>query len=90
MDITLTPEQNDVVRQAVESGRIHDSLQAMQQAMALWVQRERRRAELVASLDVAEASLVRGDGIAITRESMDTMVHDIMERCARRLSADSP
>ncbi len=90
MDITLTPEQSDIVRQAVESGRVHDSRQAVEQAIALWVERERRRAELVTSLEAAEASLSRGEGIVITRDSMEAMVRDVIDRCARRLSPDGP
>jgi len=86
MEIKLTPEHCDFVRHAVEAGRIRNSDQAVQEAMALWVERERRRAELLASLDAAEASLARGEGLAITRESMKTLAHDVMERNRRRFA----
>jgi hypothetical protein len=53
----------------------------------LWVARERRRAELLASLHAAEASLARGEGKAITRESMDGLARDVMERNRHRFPA---
>jgi Arc/MetJ-type ribon-helix-helix transcriptional regulator len=60
MQIALTPEQRDFVRLAVEEGRVRSLDQAVAEAMALWIERERRRAEMLASLDVAESSLSRG------------------------------
>jgi Arc/MetJ-type ribon-helix-helix transcriptional regulator len=80
MEIDLTPEQTDFVRHAVQTGRVRDPAQAVQEALSLWVERERRRAELLASLDTAEASLARGEGKPITRESMNSLVRDVMER----------
>jgi Arc/MetJ-type ribon-helix-helix transcriptional regulator len=67
IDIT---EQQEFVRQAVESGRYERPEDAVQAAMTLWVERERRRAEILAAVDIAKASIDRGDGIEITRESM--------------------
>jgi Arc/MetJ-type ribon-helix-helix transcriptional regulator len=84
MEIHLTPEQSDFVRHAIETGRLHDPVQAVQEAMTLWVERERRRTELLASLDAAEVSLVRGEGMAITQDSMVNLVHDVMQRNRNR------
>jgi Arc/MetJ-type ribon-helix-helix transcriptional regulator len=70
MQINLTPEQRDVVRYAVETGSVHDQEEAVQQAMALWMTRQRRRAEILARVDAAEASLARGEGIVITQEGV--------------------
>ena len=54
----------------------------------LWVARERRRAELLASLHAAEASLARGEGKAITRESMESLARDVMERNRHRFPTE--
>lgn len=35
---------------------------------ALWEERERTRAEILAAVDDVEASLARGEGLAITQE----------------------
>jgi Arc/MetJ-type ribon-helix-helix transcriptional regulator len=44
MRIALTPEQKDFLRRAVESGRFERAEDAVQEALGLWVERERRRA----------------------------------------------
>jgi Arc/MetJ-type ribon-helix-helix transcriptional regulator len=88
MEIDLTPEQTDFVRHAVQTGRVRDSAQAVQEALSLWVERERRRVELLASLDAAEASLARGEGKPIARESMDSLVRDVMERHRHRFQGE--
>jgi Arc/MetJ-type ribon-helix-helix transcriptional regulator len=77
MKIDLTPEQNEAVRHAVETGRVHEPEEAGRQAMALWVEREHKRAEFLASLDAAEASIARGEGGIITRELMRELAEDV-------------
>jgi hypothetical protein len=69
MKIELTQEQNTVVRYAIETGRVLDQEQAGREATALRVERERRRAELLASLDAAEASLARSENIVLGRDA---------------------
>jgi len=88
MEINLTPEQSDVVRHAVDTGRVHDPEQAVQEALVLWMERERRRAELLAGIDAAEASLTRGEGRVITQESMQSLAHEVMERNRHRFPAE--
>jgi Arc/MetJ-type ribon-helix-helix transcriptional regulator len=78
MQIELTPEQDDVVRHAIASGRIARPEEAVAQAMADWVERERQRAELIASLDEAAASTARGEGIRIeTDEEFEAFFGEI-------------
>ena len=67
-----------------------EKLEAVQEALSLWVERERRRVELVTSLEIAEASLARGEGIAVTRESMKILAHEVMERHRDRFRAERP
>jgi len=63
MRIDLSPEQQDFVRRAVDSGRFKRAEEAVQEALGLWVERERRRAEILAAVDAAQASIDRGEGI---------------------------
>ncbi len=77
MQIDLTPEQQDFVRQAVDSGRFARAEDAIQAALALWVERERRRAEILAAIDAARAEIARGEGIEITEESMRELAEEI-------------
>jgi Arc/MetJ-type ribon-helix-helix transcriptional regulator len=80
MQIDLTPEQQDFVRQAIASGRLERPEDAVQAAMELWVERERRRSEILAAVDIAKASIDRGEGTEITRESMRALAEDVKRR----------
>ena len=63
MELHLTPDQEAFIRQGIEAGRFHCREDAVQEAMSLWVERERRRLEIVAAVELAEASLARGEGV---------------------------
>ena len=56
--------------------------------MALWERRERARAEILASVDAAEAALVRGEGRAITQESMRNLAAEVKQRGRARLAVE--
>jgi Arc/MetJ-type ribon-helix-helix transcriptional regulator len=88
MQIEFTPEQQDFVRQAVESGRFERPEDAVQAAMTLWVEHERRRTEILAAVDIAKASIDRGDGIEITRESMRALAEDVKRRGRAQLAGE--
>jgi putative addiction module CopG family antidote len=88
MEVTLTADQQAFVEQAIQNGRLHNEEEAVREALALWEERERKRIEFLASLDEAEASLARGEGIEITPESMRTLVAEIRERGRQRLAAE--
>jgi len=60
MEVHLTDDQKAFIRQAIETGRYAREEDAVQEALSLWEERERRRAEILASVDQAEASLARG------------------------------
>jgi len=60
MNVELTPDQRAFVEKAIESGRIGGEEESVQQALALWEERERRRLEIVAIIDEADASLWLG------------------------------
>ena len=88
MQVELTAEQLDLIRRAVASGRVPDAEGAVREALALWVERERRREEILAAIDQAEASLARGEGRVITRESMREVAEDVKRRGRARLAAE--
>jgi hypothetical protein len=56
MEIRPTPDQEALIRQAIDAGRIARPEDTSTQAMALWEERERRRAEILARVDEAEAA----------------------------------
>jgi Arc/MetJ-type ribon-helix-helix transcriptional regulator len=88
MDIQLTPDQKAFARRAIESGRLHSEQDAVQEALALWEERERQRAEFLLTLDDARASLARGEGRVITQESMQQLASEVKERGRTRLLAE--
>ena len=71
MNVELTPDQRAFVQRAIESGRFNREEDAVQEALALWEERERRRLEILAMLDEADACFARGEGIPITEESVN-------------------
>lgn len=88
MEVQLTADQKDLVRQAIESGRLHREEDAVKEALSLWEERERTRAEIIAAVDEAETSLARGDGRFITRQSMGELAEEVKQRGRARLAAE--
>ncbi|MEO7145527.1 MAG: hypothetical protein ABI165_18675 [Bryobacteraceae bacterium] len=89
MESHPTPDREAFIREALSTGRLHREEDAVQQAMLLWEERERRRLEILARVDEAEASLVRGEGRTITtREEAKQLARDIKRRGLERLSAE--
>ena len=87
MEVQLTPDQQAFVRQAIESGRLRRPEEAVQEALDMWEARERARAETLAAVDEAETSLARGEGHAITDESMREIAAEVKQRGRARLAA---
>jgi putative addiction module CopG family antidote len=88
MNVELTPDQRAFVQRAIESGRFTGEEEAVREALALWEERERRRLEIVAMVDEAEASLARGEGREITEESMKALAEETKQRLRRRIAAE--
>lgn len=84
----LTPGQEAFVRQAIESGRLHRAEDAIEEALRLWEERERKRAQFLATIDLAEASLARGEGRVITEQSMRDLAGEVKQRGRKRLAAE--
>lgn len=88
MEVHLTPDQEAFVRQGVASGRFQSEADAVAEALALWEERERTRAEILAAVDAAEASLDRGEGILVSEQSMRDLADDVKKRGQMRLEAE--
>ena len=56
--------------------------------MTLWVERERRRTEILAAVDIAKASIDRGEGIEITQDSMRALAEDVKRSGRAQLAAE--
>jgi Arc/MetJ-type ribon-helix-helix transcriptional regulator len=88
MEVQLTRDQKVFIRQAIESGRLRHEEDAVKEAFSLWEERERTRAEILAAVDEAEASLARGEGHIITEESMHELAESVKRRGRARLAAE--
>ena len=88
MNVNLSPDQQAFVRDAIASGRLAHEEDAIREALALWESRERSRAQLLANIDAAEAALARGEGRAVTEESMRQLAQDVKQRGRARLAAE--
>jgi putative addiction module CopG family antidote len=88
MEVRLTPDQEAFVREAIETGRFHRAEDAVEEALSLWEERERKRAEFLATLHGAKASLARGEGRVITQESMRELAEEVKRRGQSRLAAE--
>ena len=88
MNVELTADQQAFVRKAIENGRFKREEEAVQEALALWEERERRRLELIAMIDEADASLARGEGIPITEESVEVLIEKAKQRLRQRIESE--
>lgn len=87
MEVQLTSDQESFIRQAIETGRLHSKEDAVREAMLLWEERQRRRLEILAAVDQAEASLARGEGRRVTtHEEATQLAVDVTRRGMARLA----
>jgi len=86
MEVRLTSEQEAYLAQlAARTGRSKD--EAVQEAVADWVERQTALAEFRATLDEAEASIARGEGIEIAPASLQALADDVKKRGRERATA---
>ena len=90
-NISLTGHLDAFVETAVAGGRYQNASEVMREALRLLERRdeaeERRLSQLLASVDLAEAQLARGEGIEIPAEEIESFVAEIgREVRARRRS----
>jgi Arc/MetJ-type ribon-helix-helix transcriptional regulator len=88
MEFQLTSDQKAFAQQAVEAGRLTREEDVVQEALALWEERERRRLEFRSTIDEARAALARGEGRPITQESVRELSTEVKARGRARLIAE--
>jgi putative addiction module CopG family antidote len=80
MEIDLTPEVDSFIHLGIEEGRFRRAEDAVNDALALWVSRERARLELLAEIDAGANSF---DGSEIHLDSDEAIV-DFVEGIKQR------
>jgi Arc/MetJ-type ribon-helix-helix transcriptional regulator len=89
MEVHPTPGQEAFIRQAIESGRIDRPEDAVEQALSLWEENERRRTDILGAVNEARESFAQGKGRLITSEKqIDELVEATRHRGMARLAAE--
>ena len=88
MDVQLSADQRAFFSMAVKTGRLSREEDAVEEALLMWEERERTRAEILALVDSAEASLSHGQGRVITQESMRELADGVKQRGRALLAAE--
>ena len=88
VEVFLTPDQEAFVQRAIESGRFRSKEDAVREALRQWEERERKRAEFLATIDDAKASLARGEGRPLNEQSMSELAEEVKNRGRARLGAE--
>jgi Arc/MetJ-type ribon-helix-helix transcriptional regulator len=88
MEVQLTTDQKAFARRAVETGRLHNEEEVVEEALALWEAREWERLDFVAAVDAARASIARGVGKPITEDSVRELTEEVKTRGRARLMAE--
>jgi Arc/MetJ-type ribon-helix-helix transcriptional regulator len=88
MNVQLSAEQRALAHRAITDGRLLNEEEAVQEALALWEERERRRLAMQASLDEAKAAVLRAEGRQINPDSMRSLAAEVAERGRARLATE--
>ena len=88
MKVELNPDQEAFIRQAIKDGRVASTEDAVQEALRLWEYRERRRGEILAAVEAAEALIDHGEGLAMNEESIRKLSAEVKRRGRTRLESD--
>lgn len=89
MDVHFTPDQEAFVRQAIETGQLEREEDAVKEALSRWEERERRRLEILVTVEAAEASVARVEGRHVrTPDEAKSLLDDVTRRGKARLNAE--
>lgn len=77
MQFEPTSEQESFINHAVASGRFNAPEEALSDAVNLWLERERRRMEIIAALDAAEAEIAVGHYREYDRSELPLLLEEL-------------
>lgn len=87
MDLHLSADQQALIREALESGRLQKPEDALKQAMSPWEECERRLMVISLAVSASEASLARGAGrIVFSSGQTSQLAEDVKRRGMKRLA----
>ena len=77
MDVVLTPDQQDLIREAIASGRYQSEQDAVREALAQWEQAEIHRRNILSALDESEEDDRTGRYADYTDESLPQLAAEL-------------
>jgi Arc/MetJ-type ribon-helix-helix transcriptional regulator len=80
MQIQLSPEQSSFIDLGIQEGRLRDPEEAMQQALTLWVKRERARLDLLVEIDAGDNSPREDDTVLDSEEEIAEFFAGVNQR----------
>lgn len=86
MQIELTADQHAFIDLGIREGRFRSTEEAVRQALAQWEKRERSRAELLASLELADKEIDAGGGEVYDTDDLTRLVENVRSRGMQKLS----
>jgi Arc/MetJ-type ribon-helix-helix transcriptional regulator len=78
MEITLTPDQKDIIQHEIDNGRLQSPEEAIEQALAQWEERRRDLIDLLSALDEAEEDFKAGRYVECTEETLPQIKAEIL------------
>lgn len=82
MQIRLTPDEESMIRQRIESGRNRDTNDVIHEALRLLSDRERDQAELRAALAVGLDQIERGETVPWTPDFLSNLYDEVLSEMA--------
>jgi len=87
MEIQLTQEQHSFIDLGIKEGRFRQAEEAVEDALALWVSRERARLELLVEIDAGANSFDGSEIVLDSDEAIADFVEGIKQRGRARLAS---
>jgi antitoxin ParD1/3/4 len=84
MNVSLTPQLEEMIHQKVESGLYNNASEVVREALRLLDQRDRKLQWLREAVAIGDAQIARGEAIEITPEDIAQMQLEAMERVRTR------
>ncbi|MFN0104089.1 MAG: type II toxin-antitoxin system ParD family antitoxin [Bryobacteraceae bacterium] len=85
MEINLTPGQKAFVRYAIESGRLQRPEEAVEEALVMWEDHERKRVEILMAVDESENDIDAGRYIEYTNATLPQLAEDLKREARARV-----
>lgn len=89
MNVSLTPQLEEMIHQKVETGLYNNASEVVREALRLLDERDRRLQWLRAEVAIGDEQLARGEAVEITPEDIGQMQQEAVRHLRERELAKS-